>query len=141
MLDYKVNIKDSLLGKNGEIFVRKELQNLGYTIIAQSFTCNKGEIDIVAFDNNVEERKYKGYTRRQELVFIDVCFKQVIKLGEVCKVKNEKKKQKHLVSASKYFINRYGLDTYPIRFDKVYVVQYDDSYSLEQIKNCKESKL
>lgn len=128
---------NKVLGKNGEILVRKELQNLGYTIIAQSFTCKKGEIDLVAFDNNVEERKYKGYRRKQELVFIDVSLKPIYKFGEIIEGETEKKKQKHVVSASKYFINRYGLDTYPIRYDKVHVICDDDTYRLEQIKNCK----
>ncbi len=111
------------LGKVGEDIASKYLENKGYTIIERNFSCKNGEIDIIAFDNDTNE-----------IVFIEVKTRSNSNYGYPIEAVT-KIKQKHIVSASKFFIYSNKLEKFNIRFDVIEILKKDKFY-IRQTKNC-----
>lgn len=113
--------KKQIIGRYGEKETIKYLEKLGYTILAQNFITYYGEIDIVAKDND-------------EYVFIEVKTRTSKNFGTPRDAVNANKR-KHIISSSKYFIYKYGLENKKIRFDIVEVYINKGKYLIEHIKN------
>ena len=111
------------IGKIGEDIASKYLENRGYSIIERNFSCKNGEIDIIAFDNETNE-----------IVFIEVKTRTNINYGYPIEAVT-KIKQKHIVSASKFFIYSHNLNKFNIRFDIIEILKKDKFY-IRQTKNC-----
>ena len=77
-------------GKSGEEIASNYLEEQGYKILERNFSCNQGEIDIIAKD-------------KEEIVFIEVKTRRNKKYGEGSEAVNINK-QKHLLRAIKYYI-------------------------------------
>lgn len=118
-----------IVGNNGENLACEYLEKNNYTVIDRNFLCRRGEIDIIAKDET-----------KEELVFIEVKTRKNYHYGNpidsVTKIK-----QKHILSATKYYLYIHKLYNIPIRFD---VIEILDSYKLKinhvknvQIKNTK----
>ena len=109
-----------ILGKTGEEIGTKYLIKNGYKIIIRNFRCRQGEIDIIAQDKN-------------EIVFIEVKTRKNTNYGYPIDAV-DKRKQKHILNASKYYIYINKLEKRNIRFDVIEIYKKDKFY-INHIKN------
>ncbi len=108
------------LGKTGEEIGTQYLINNGYKLIIRNFRCRQGEIDIIAKD-------------KDEIVFIEVKTRRNTNYG--CPIDAvDKRKQKHILNASKFYIYKNKLEKRKIRFDVIEVYKKDKFY-INHIKN------
>ena len=105
--------------KNSKWIFRK---NSYYEIIKRNFRCKQGEIDIIAYDN-----------KNREYVFVEVKTRTNFEYGKPVDSVN-KMKQKHIVSATKYYIYLHNLENKYIRFDIIEIYK-KDQYIINHIKN------
>ena len=110
-----------LLGDFGEKISKKYLERLDYEIIKTNFSCRQGEIDIIAFD-------------REELVFIEVKTRINKKFGYAIEAVNGLK-QKHIRTVAQYFVYKYNLENYFMRFDIIEIYLERKKYFLNHVKN------
>lgn len=118
MSDYERHI----LGNNGEKIASEYLEKNHYEIIKRNFRCKQGEIDIIAYDN-----------KNREYVFVEVKTRTNFEYGKPVDSVN-KMKQKHIVSATKYYIYLHNLENKCIRFDIIEIYK-KDQYIINHIKN------
>ena len=118
MSDYERHI----LGNNGEKIASEYLEKIHYEIIKRNFRCKQGEIDIIAYDN-----------KNREYVFVEVKTRTNFEYGKPVDSVN-KMKQKHIVSATKYYIYLHNLENKYIRFDIIEIYK-KDQYIINHIKN------
>ena len=118
MSDYERHI----LGKKGEKIASEYLEKNHYEIIKRNFRCKQGEIDIIAYDN-----------KNREYVFVEVKTRTNFEYGKPVDSVN-KMKQKHIVSATKYYIYLHNLENKYIRFDIIEIYK-KDQYIINHIKN------
>ncbi len=114
-----------ILGKTGEQVAREYLIKNGYRLLVSNFRCRQGEIDIIAIDKN-------------ELVFIEVKTRKNKHYGNPIDAV-DKKKQQHILNASKYFIYIHNLENRNIRFDVIEIYAKDKLY-INHIKNINITK-
>ncbi len=96
------------LGILGEELAFHELRKRGYKVLLRNYECPLGEIDLIA--------KHQGY-----LVFVEVRTKSSEEMGTPAEsVTHEKRRQ--VVKVAKYYLNRYGIQNVPCRFDVVGVL-------------------
>lgn len=111
-------------GRFGEEKAVSYLENNDYKIIARNFSCNQGEIDIIAKD-------------KDEIVFFEVKTRNSLNYGKpVDAVDNFK--QKHIWNAAKYYLYRNNLSNAFIRFDVIEVYMKNNKVFINQIKNIFE---
>jgi putative endonuclease len=90
-------------GKSGEEFVCSTILSWGYKIVERNFLVNFGEIDIIAYDNDI-------------LCFIEVRSKSNSLYGHPSETINSKK-QNSIKKVAEYFLIKHHLSNIPIRFD------------------------
>ena len=108
------------LGNEGETIACKYLEKINYRIIERNFRCKFGEIDIVAIENG-------------EFVFIEVKTRHNQLFGRPALAVN-KKKQKHIISASKYYLTINKISLINIRYEVIEIIK-KDKYYLNHIHN------
>lgn len=113
------NKKD--IGNLGENIAKKYLENMEYRIITTNFRCKQGEIDIIAVDG-------------EEVVFVEVKTRKNMNYGYAIDSIDYKKKS-HIYKASKYFVYKYKLEKFCIRFDIVEIYLKENKYILNHLKN------
>ena len=109
------------LGREGELVVKKYLEQKEYFIVTRNFKCEFGEIDIIAIDKN-------------EIVFIEVKTRCNLKYGEA-RDSVSKTKKKHIKNASKYYIYKYHLEDRFIRVDGIEAYWRNKKFYIRHIKN------
>ncbi len=107
LLSKDKNPKRDALGDRGENVAARYLRNNGYNIIVRNFSCELGEIDIVA---------RQGKT----LVFVEVKTRTYDDPTPEEQVNNNKQHQ--ITKAAKFYLTRYGTPQPPARFDVVAIV-------------------
>ena len=117
----EVDINNQQLGKKGEDVATTFLQSIGYKIIDRNFRCKQGEIDIIAKD-------------KEEYVFVEVKTRTSTKYGRPAEAVNYLKKQ-HIYKVAKYFLYKYKLQNYSIRFDVIEVFYCKNRFYINHIKN------
>ena len=100
------------IGNSGEDDATKYLINLNYEILFRNFSCNFGEIDIIALDKNVEPN---------EIVFVEVKNRTNTNCGNPSEAVNFVK-IRHLYKVAMYFMYLYNLEDNAIRFDVIEVL-------------------
>lgn len=111
-------------GRSGEEIASKYLEREGYKILDRNFNCHQGEIDIIAKDKN-------------EIVFIEVKTRTNKKYGFASEAVNENK-QKHLLSAIKYYIYIKKYEKCFIRIDVIEVYMKNGKVNINHIKQAIE---
>ena len=101
-----------IVGNNGENNACEYLEKNNYTIIERNFLCRRGEIDIIAKDNN-----------KEELVFIEVKTRKNYHYGNPIDSVT-KTKQRHILLATKYYLYIHKLYNIPIRFDVIEILDF-----------------
>lgn len=110
------------LGNNGEDEATEHLANSNYEILFRNFSCNYGEIDIIALDKNVIPN---------ELVFVEVKNRSNTNCGNPSEAVNFVK-IRHIYKVAMYFMYLYNIENYPARFDVIEVI----NSSLNHIKKA-----
>lgn len=112
-----------LLGAFGEQNAARYLRQQGYEIFSGNFTSNIGEIDIVAFKDNI------------------ICFVEVKTRTEGAMYRPadavDLKKQENLRSTAASYMNRYKFE-YNQRFDIIEVI-VDDNSKIKSINHIKDA--
>ena len=95
------------LGNRGENAAAAYLRENGYKILIRNFTCDLGEIDIIAREGKT-------------LVFVEV--KTRLYDDPTPEEQVNPTKQHQITKAAKWYLSRYGIPQPPARFDVVAVV-------------------
>jgi putative endonuclease len=95
------------LGQRGENVAARFLRNHGFKIIQRNFSCEVGELDIVA---------KQGKT----LVFVEV--KTRTDDDPTPETQVDATKRNQITKAARYYLTRYGVPQPPARFDVVAIV-------------------
>lgn len=111
-------------GKSGEEIASKYIENQGYEILERNFSCQQGEIDIIAKD-------------KEEIVFIEVKTRTNKKYGLASEAVNENK-QNHLLRAIKYYIYIKKYENKFIRIDVIEVYIKNGKVEVNHIKQAIE---
>lgn len=110
------------LGKIGENTAVKYLEKMKYKILKTNYRNRRGEIDIIAFFNNI-------------LVIIEVKARSNKKFGNpIDAVNNEKVKK--IKNCTNYYIYKEKLEYSEIRFDVIEIYQIKEHYVVNHIKNA-----
>lgn len=109
------------LGKEGEKLAVQLARDRGLSILAINYTFKKGEIDIIAKDND-------------ELVFIEVKTRNSSYFGEPYLAVN-RSKQRQIIKVANHFIQEKGIDQ-EIRFDVVSIILNGTSRKVDYIENA-----
>ena len=104
---FKAKTPKDALGDRGENMAARHLRNRGYKIIMRNFSCDLGEIDIIARDGKT-------------LVFLEVKTRAYDDPKPEEQVNNIK--QDKIIRAAKYYLTRYGTPQPPSRFDVIAIV-------------------
>ena len=99
------------LGVFGEELALRELTERGYKPLLRNYTCDLGEIDIIA--------KHQG-----ALVFIEVKSRRSDVMGAPEEAVTLRKRGQ-IVKTARYYMKRYGVRNVPCRFDVVSVLAPD----------------
>jgi putative endonuclease len=100
--------RDLLLGDRGENRAARHLRDKGYKIITRNFTCDLGEVDIIARDGRT-------------LVFVEVKTRESDEQASPDQ-QVDQQKQHQLTKVAKFYLSRYGFPPPPARFDVVSIV-------------------
>lgn len=119
---------NQIIGKKGENIAKIYFRSLGYKIIKTNFRCKQGEIDIIAKDMSTNE-----------FVFTEVKTRTNYNYGRPADAV-DKNKQKHIVSATKYYTYKYNLLNQYIRFDVIEILIKNKVY-LKHLRNCEFENL
>jgi len=111
------------IGIIGEQEAIKYLKRMGYKIIERNFKTKKGEIDVIAMDNDI-------------LSFIEVKTRKTDKFGLPCESVNLRK-QHTMGTVSLIYMAKKGMFNRPCRFDVVEV--YMDGESVKEIRLIKDA--
>ena len=116
MLSAKKN--NSIKGQIGESFAKNYLKKQGYKIVETNFKNKIGEIDIIAYDNDI-------------LVFVEVKYRKTSQFGLPREAVNIQKQRKIRMVAMSY-INKHNLHNKSCRFDVVEMLGQE----ITHIKDC-----
>ena len=108
-------------GKTGEKLARDYLIKKGYRILEINYRNKVGEIDIIAFDNDV-------------LIFIEVKSRTNTNYGYAYEAVNYKKQQK-IINTSLIYIKSKRYDKFQLRYDIIEVYLTNKS-SINHIENA-----
>lgn len=97
-----------LRGRKGERIACRYLMRWGYDILARRHSNRAGEVDIIAFENEI-------------LVFVEVKTRSSPRFGEPWEFV-DREKQYRIRSAAETFIADYDMNRYTYRFDIVSVL-------------------
>ena len=109
-------------GSEGENIATKYLEQIGYTILERNFSCNQGEIDIIALDN-------------QEIVFVEVKTRTNKNFGLASEAVNRQKKM-HLIQTIKYYLHIRNLENEYIRIDVIEIYIKNKKAYINHIKQA-----
>ncbi len=110
------------LGNFGEEKACNYLIQNNYKIIERNFRCKQGEIDIIAKD-----------LTKNELVFFEVKTRSSFQYGTPAQSVNKRKKR-HMIGASKYYILKNHINDSFIRFDIIEVFAENYTFKINHIK-------
>lgn len=114
------------LGKNGEHYAVKYLQDLGYLILETNWRVRKLEVDIIA--------KHKT-----NLVIVEVKARSTNVFGEP-EVFVSKKKQSNLIKAAHEYIQQIDFNG-ETRFDVISILQNNENFIVKHIQNAFEPSI
>lgn len=109
------NLHNKRLGRLGEDVAARYLVSRGYEIIARNWTCQAGEADIIARDDDI-------------LVFAEVKTRSSTEKGFPGEAVDSKKRGKYLKIAE-LFASRYDVQDLQVRFDVMSLVVTDNAHA------------
>ncbi|WP_298594989.1 YraN family protein [uncultured Mitsuokella sp.] len=119
-------MNNKILGNQGEALAANYLIQHGYAILAQNYRIRSAELDLVVKDGNT-------------IAFVEVKTRRNMHFGSGAEAVNYRK-QKKIIQAAQYFLQRWNLEGRPCRFDVIEI--YKDTnqlYRIHHLKNAFES--
>ncbi len=114
------------LGKQGEDIAAKYLCAHGYRILSRNFHVSIGEVDIIAWDEDV-------------LVFIEVKTRRSDRCGTPGQSVHHRKQQK-IARTADWYLHQHHMEQTPCRFDVIEVyLRSDHTWKIRQISGAFES--
>lgn len=110
------------IGKIGEELATQYLNNNGYKILERNFRGNKGEIDIIATEEN-------------QIIFVEVKARTNFKYGRPAEAVT-KQKQIHIEKTAEYYVLKNKMEHKSMRFDVVEVYIIPGKYKIKHVKNA-----
>lgn len=110
------------IGSKGENITINYLEQKGYTILERNFSCNQGEIDIIALD-------------KQEIVFVEVKTRTNTNYGLASEAVNRQKKL-HLIRTINYYLHIRNLENEYIRIDVIEIYIKSGKAYINHIKQA-----
>lgn len=108
------------VGNEGELIAVEFLKKNGYKILQLNYTCNIGEIDIIARHKNI-------------LVFIEVKVRTSQDFGDP-ELAVTKHKRRQIVKASEIFLSQNRINDMDCRFDVVAISNFSEGKDSREIK-------
>jgi len=119
-------IKSKELGRRGEEIAVNFLKNQGYKIIERNYRCRRGEIDIIAQDN-------------EEVVFIEVKTRWSLRYG-LPEEAVSFYKRKHIIKVGLIYLQQHRFEEVNSRFDVVSILMEGEKVKeVKLIKNAFKS--
>lgn len=115
-----------LFGREGEACAARWLESRGYRIIERNFRTPGGEVDIIARDGDT-------------IVFIEVKSRRTATYG-VPQLAVTPFKQRQIIRAARWWLQRERLHDQPARFDVVAVTLRDGEPVIELIRDAFEAE-
>ena len=112
------------LGAEGERAAEKFLRRRRYTILERNYHCKAGEVDLIALHRGV-------------VVFIEVKTRTQEEFGDPFEAV-DKRKQRQVIRAARYFIAQHRLHEREARFDVVGVWRENGRMRCEVVENAFE---
>jgi len=114
------------LGAYGEKIAEDFLrETAGYQIVAKNYSCPLGELDLVAFDNNI-------------IVFVEVRSVRAPFAG-LAEESIGFRKQKKLRQLASFFLKDKGLEGRLTRFDAIIILFHREKLFAKEIKHIKDA--
>ncbi|WP_028550406.1 YraN family protein [Paenibacillus sp. UNC451MF] len=113
------------LGALGEQYALEHLQRQGFRIAGQNWRCRTGELDLIAWDNEV-------------LVIVEVRTRSsTLRFGTPVE-SVDYKKCAQVIETAQFYVHTHRLQNYQIRFDVISIVtdKAGNLVSLDQIPNA-----
>ncbi len=110
------------LGKIGEDLAVQYIKKKGYKVIERNYRTPYGEIDIIAYDNDV-------------LVFIEVKTRSQNRYGSPAEAIT-KIKAKHIYRSAEYYVLKHHLEKASIRFDVIEIMKEKGNTIIHKISNA-----
>lgn len=108
------------IGKNGEEFAESYLKMKGYTIIEKNFRSSRGEIDIIASENN-------------QIVFVEIKTRNSKNYGLPSESVTTKKLE-HIYKCAEYYLFCKNLQQKNVRIDVIEIMIQKDTCTINHIK-------
>ena len=112
------------LGAEGERAAAKLLRRYRYRILQQNYRCRVGEVDLIALDGTT-------------VVFVEVKTRTQEGFGSPLEAV-DRRKQRQMARAARYFLSEHDLHDRPVRFDVVGVWWEGGRITCELIQNAFE---
>ncbi len=113
-----------LFGQQGEQRAEQFLRSLGYAIVERNYRWLRGEIDLVAQD-------------QETVVFVEVRTHRSRRFGDPLASVN-KRKQRQIAMTALHYVSRFQLHDQAIRFDVIGIIGEGDTAHLTHIKEAFE---
>jgi len=111
------------IGRSGEDFCVRHLQEQGYTILSQNYHSAYGEIDIIATSGN-------------SLVFVEVKTRTKANLAHTLTDITRSKQKKITRTAMFFLVSYHNPELLEYRFDVMILKKTGDTYEVHHIKNA-----
>ncbi len=108
------------IGKYGEEVAVRYLKSKQYMIMQRNFSCRQGEIDIVALND-------------KHIIFVEVKTRSNLLYGNPAEAV-DRRKQKHIYNAAKYYLYLNKLEDSFVRFDVIEIFVDKNVAKLNHIK-------
>jgi len=112
------------LGAAGERAATTFLRRRRYRILQRNYRCPTGELDLIALDGTT-------------VVFVEVKTRTQEGFGNPLEAV-DRRKQRQIIRAAKYFLSEHNLHDRPVRFDVVGVWREEGRVTCELIQNAFE---
>ncbi len=109
-------MSDKSLGHKGEKLAARYLRRNGLKILARSYRCPMGEVDIIALD-----RSTRSNGGAETIVFVEVKTRSSARYVEP-ESAVDSRKQRQLTRTARYYLAHHDTNDYAARFDIVSVI-------------------
>ncbi len=108
------------IGKNGESLAEAYLKLIGYEILEKNFRCFRGEIDLIALNE-------------EQVIFIEIKSRHSKKYGLAAEAVTEEK-LKHIYKTAEYYLITKKLEKNDVRIDVIEIYIGKDECSINHLK-------
>lgn len=106
-------------GKQKEQQAKRWLEQQGFTILAENYHCQGGEIDLIGLNPSASKSKLNSETSGNALTFFEVKYRKNHSYGHPAEMVNIKKQQHIILCAQRFLQKHPQYQDYAIQFDVI----------------------